>query len=53
MRWLNRLGVTGAIDAGSVFQNYPKDYELILKLSGRRIADDPARVQPFHAEAHS
>lgn len=33
MRDLNRLGVTGAIDAGGGFQNYPEDYEVIRKLS--------------------
>src|ERR1700675_2628643 len=33
MRELNRLGVTGAIDAGGGFQNYPDDYEVIRKLS--------------------
>ncbi len=33
MRDLNRLGVTGAIDAGGGFQNYPEDYEVIQKLS--------------------
>src|SRR6266436_2433349 len=33
MRELNRLGVTGAIDAGGGFQNYPEDYEIIRKLS--------------------
>jgi predicted amidohydrolase YtcJ len=32
MRELNRLGVTGAIDAGGGFQNYPEDYEVIRKL---------------------
>jgi predicted amidohydrolase YtcJ len=32
MRELNRLGVTGAIDAGGGFQNYPEDYEVIGKL---------------------
>jgi predicted amidohydrolase YtcJ len=32
MRELNRLGVTGAIDAGGGFQNYPEDYEVISKL---------------------
>ena len=26
MRELNRLGVTGVIDAGGGFQNYPDDY---------------------------
>jgi predicted amidohydrolase YtcJ len=33
MRELNRLGVTGAIDAGGGFQNYPDDYEVIRKLN--------------------
>ncbi|MFC3106372.1 amidohydrolase [Undibacterium arcticum] len=33
MRELNRLGVTGVIDAGGGFQNYPEDYEVIRKLS--------------------
>ncbi len=33
MRELNRLGVTGAIDAGGGSQNYPDDYEVIQKLS--------------------
>ncbi|MBB5464127.1 hypothetical protein HDG32_000220 [Paraburkholderia sp. CI2] len=32
MRELNRLGVTGAIDAGGGSQNYPDDYEVIRKL---------------------
>ena len=32
MRELNRLGGTGAIDAGGGFQNYPEDYEVIQKL---------------------
>ena len=32
MRELNRLGVTGVIDAGGGFQNYPEDYEIINKL---------------------
>jgi hypothetical protein len=35
MRELNRLGVTGAIDAGGGFQNYPEDYAVIRKLSER------------------
>ncbi|MGE0666408.1 MAG: amidohydrolase [Sphingomonadales bacterium] len=34
MRELNRLGVTGVIDAGGGFQNYPDDYEIIEKLHG-------------------
>nr|WP_244468618.1 amidohydrolase [Bradyrhizobium elkanii] len=33
MRELNRLGVTGVIDAGGGFQNYPEDYAVIQKLS--------------------
>jgi hypothetical protein len=33
MRELNRLGVTGAIDAGGGFQNYPEDYEVITQLA--------------------
>lgn len=33
MRELNRLGVTGAIDAGGGFQNYPQDYEVIQTLA--------------------
>jgi predicted amidohydrolase YtcJ len=32
MRELNRLGVTGAIDAGGGFQNYPEDYAVVRKL---------------------
>jgi predicted amidohydrolase YtcJ len=32
MRELNRLGVTGAIDAGGGYQNYPEDYQIIEKL---------------------
>jgi len=33
MRELNRLGVTGAIDAGGGFQVYPDDYAVIQKLA--------------------
>ena len=32
MRELNRLGVTGAIDAGGGFQTYPDDYKIIEQL---------------------
>jgi predicted amidohydrolase YtcJ len=32
MRELNRLGITGAIDAGGGSQNYPEDYAVIQKL---------------------
>ena len=35
MRELNRFGVTGAIDAGGGFQNYPDDYEVINELHKR------------------
>jgi len=33
MRELNRLGVTGAIDAGGGMQNYPDDYDVIQELA--------------------
>jgi predicted amidohydrolase YtcJ len=33
MRELNRLGLTGVIDAGGGFQNYPDDYEVVQKLA--------------------
>jgi predicted amidohydrolase YtcJ len=33
MRELNRLGLTGAIDAGGGYQNYPEDYAVIQKLA--------------------
>jgi predicted amidohydrolase YtcJ len=33
MRELNRLGVTGALDAGGGFQNYPDDYAVVQKLA--------------------
>jgi len=33
MRELNRLGVTGAIDAGGGFQAYPEDYQVIQQLA--------------------
>ena len=32
MREINRLGVTGVIDAGGGFQNYPDDYQIIEEL---------------------
>ncbi|HEV7258103.1 MAG TPA: amidohydrolase [Bosea sp. (in: a-proteobacteria)] len=32
MREMNRLGVTGVIDAGGGFQNYPDDYAIIEQL---------------------
>jgi predicted amidohydrolase YtcJ len=35
MRELNRLGVTGAIDAGGGFQNYPEDYAVIEQLAAQ------------------
>jgi predicted amidohydrolase YtcJ len=35
MRELNRLGVTGVIDAGGGFQNYPDDYVVVQKLAKR------------------
>ena len=33
MRELNRLGITGVLDAGGGFQNYPDDYQVIQQLS--------------------
>ncbi|MDB5756290.1 MAG: Exoenzyme regulatory protein aepA precursor [Massilia sp.] len=33
MHELNRLGVTSAVDAGGVFQNYPEDYEIVEQLA--------------------
>lgn len=41
LRDLNRLGVTGAIDAGGGFQNYPDDYQVVQKLA----ADDQLTVR--------
>ncbi len=32
MQEMNRLGITGAIDAGGGFQNYPDDYKVIEEL---------------------
>ncbi len=32
MREMNRLGVTGVIDAGGGFQNYPDDYKIVEEL---------------------
>lgn len=37
MRELNRLGVTGAIDAGGGFQNYPEDYAVIQRLADEKL----------------
>jgi predicted amidohydrolase YtcJ len=41
MRELNRFGVTGVIDAGGGFHNYPDDYAIIEKLH----ADDELTVR--------
>jgi len=41
MRELNRLGLTGAIDAGGGYQNYPEDYAVVQKLA----ADDQLTVR--------
>jgi len=53
MRELNRLGVTGAIDAGGGFQNYPEDYAVIEKLAAEgeltvRIAYNLFTQKPKH-----
>ena len=44
MRELNRLGVTGAIDAGGGFQNYPEDYAVVEKLAKDNQLTVPDRV---------
>ncbi|MFY0533516.1 amidohydrolase family protein [Nannocystis pusilla] len=36
MRELNRLGITGAIDAGGGFQQYPEHYQIIEELAAAR-----------------
>jgi len=36
MREMNRFGVTGVIDAGGGFQNYPEDYAVISELARQR-----------------
>lgn len=36
MRELNRLGVTGAIDAGGGFQQYPEHYQIIEELAAAK-----------------
>jgi predicted amidohydrolase YtcJ len=53
MRELNRLGVTGALDAGGGFQNYPEDYAVIEKLAAEgqltvRIAYNLFTQKPSH-----
>src|SRR6266478_3981109 len=53
MRELNRLGVTGAIDAGGGSQNYPEDYAVIEKLAAEgqltvRIAYNLFTQKPKH-----
>jgi len=53
MRELNRLGITGAIDAGGGSQNYPEDYAVIQELADRdqmtiRIAYNLFTQKPDH-----
>ncbi|WP_077034360.1 amidohydrolase [Pelomonas sp. KK5] len=36
MRELNRLGITGVIDAGGGAQNWPDDYEVVRRLAAER-----------------
>ncbi len=36
MREMNRFGVTGVIDAGGGFQNYPEDYAVISELARQK-----------------
>src|SRR5258707_3805558 len=56
MRELNRLGITGVIDAGGGFQNYPEDYQIIDKLHADgqltvRIASNLFTQKPVGAAA--
>ena len=53
MRELNRLGVTGAIDAGGGFQNYPDDYAVIQKLSDEGQLTIRLAYNLFHPEAEA
>lgn len=53
MRELNRLGVTGAIDAGGGMQNYPDDYDVIQELADAdqltiRLAYNLFTQKPLH-----
>ncbi len=53
MRELNRLGVTGAIDAGGGFQKYPENYEIVESLAAAgeltvRIAYNLFTQRPGH-----
>lgn len=56
MRELNRLGVTGVIDAGGGFQNYPDDYAVIQRLADEgqmtvRLAYNLFTQKPKHEKA--
>ena len=53
MREVNRLGVTGVIDAGGGFQNYPEDYADHRGAAPRRAAHRAHRLQPLHAKAEA
>lgn len=37
MRELNRLGLTGLIDAGGGFQSYPEDYQVVQQLANEKL----------------
>ena len=52
MRELNRLGVTGAIDAGGGMQNYPDDYDVIQELADADQLTIRLAYNPVHAKAH-
>jgi predicted amidohydrolase YtcJ len=46
----NRLGVTGAIDAGGGFQSYPEDYAVIQRLADDGQLTIRLGLQSLHAE---
>jgi predicted amidohydrolase YtcJ len=47
MRELNRLGLTGVIDAGGGFQNDPEDYAV------QKLVDPGARAMTFSGKTRS
>jgi predicted amidohydrolase YtcJ len=53
MRELNRLGVTGAIDAGGGFQNYPEDYAVIQKLAAQGLLTIRLAYNLFTQKPHA
>jgi predicted amidohydrolase YtcJ len=49
LREVNRLSVTGVIDAGGGYQNYPEDYAVIEKLHREGQLTVPIALQPVPA----